>query len=80
MHTGQVSRETRQTRRPRSSVHDDGVGRCISCDCGRRGCRKGEDRGDREGPDGTDGQNGGSEDGATNSHDCLHASTEVDSL
>jgi len=43
---------------------------------GRGGGREGEGGADYESASGADGQDGGSEDGTPNSHDCLHASTE----
>jgi hypothetical protein len=70
-------------RRLRSGVHDYAVG----CDAHRdrspsrrRGRREGEDRAGREDAGGADRQDCPGEDGTPNSHDDLHASTEVDSL
>ena len=59
-----------------------GLGRARCERGGRRGRGggDGEDRADGERAGGADHQDGGGEDGTTKSHDCLHASTEVDSL
>ena len=67
----------------RSRVHDDAVGRGADRDRsanGRGGGREGKDRAGYESAGGADGQDKGGEDGTPNSHDDLHASTEVDSL
>jgi hypothetical protein len=64
-------------------VHDDHVGCSADRDRGPDGCsdrRENDGRSGYKSASGTDRQNGRAEDGTPNSHDCLHASTEVDSL
>src|ERR1700761_1484052 len=65
-----------------STRHDDGVGLDTGRDRGaggRGGGRGGEDRAGHESAGGADRRDRWGEDGTPNSHDDLHASTEVSS-